>query len=135
MCSEAGIHEKKTNHSLRATGASALFNAGVLIRDVMGHRSSALHLYERPTIEQKQSVSKVLVQGDNEFQKGEREYPCQQWEELGHMLIKCFWFFIFWCRNITISPQNFSVNVRSSSSTSSLKHDDIDIDTLSVELM
>ena len=73
MCSEAGIHEKKTNHSLRATGASALFNAGVsekLIRDVTGHRSSALHLYERPTIEQKQSVSKVLVQGDNEFQKG-----------------------------------------------------------------
>ena len=73
MCSEAGIHEKETNHSLRATGASALFNAGVpekLIRDVTGHRSSALHLYERPTIEQKQSVSKVLVQGDNEFQKG-----------------------------------------------------------------
>ena len=44
MCSEAGIHEK-TNHSLKDTGASALFNAGVpekLIGDVTGHRSNAL---------------------------------------------------------------------------------------------
>ena len=55
-----------TNHSLRATGASALFSAGMpekLIRDVTGHRSSALQLYERPTVEQKQAVSRVLVQG------------------------------------------------------------------------
>ena len=51
MCFEADIHEKKTNHSLRATGASALFNAGVpdkLIRDVTSHWSNALQLYERP---------------------------------------------------------------------------------------
>ena len=55
MCREAGITEKKTNHSLRATGASALFNAGApekLIRDVTGHRSNALQLYERPTLQQ-----------------------------------------------------------------------------------
>ena len=42
MCKEAGIQEKKTNHTLRAIGATALFNAGVpekLIRDVTGHRS------------------------------------------------------------------------------------------------
>ena len=52
ICAEAGI-TRKTNHSLRATGATALFNAGVpekLIRDVTGHRSNALHLYERPTV-------------------------------------------------------------------------------------
>ena len=50
MCKEAGISQKKTNHSLRATGASALFNAGVpekLIRGVTGHRSKALQLHER----------------------------------------------------------------------------------------
>ena len=29
---EAGISQKKTNHSLRATGASALFNAGLSTR-------------------------------------------------------------------------------------------------------
>ena len=46
MCS-AGL-EKKTNHSLRATGTSAMFHAGVpekKIRDVTGHRSNVLHLY------------------------------------------------------------------------------------------
>ena len=66
MCSEAGVSGKKTNHSLRATGASALFNAGVpekMIRDVTGHRSSALLQYERPNLEQKQAVSQILVQG------------------------------------------------------------------------
>ena len=66
MCCEAGITEKKTNHSLRATGATALFNAGVqekLIRDVTGHRSNALQIYERPSLEQRQAVSKILVQG------------------------------------------------------------------------
>ena len=42
----------------RATGASALFNAGVperLIRDVTGHKLNALHLYERPTEQQKKN--------------------------------------------------------------------------------
>ena len=55
MCAAAGI-PKKTNHSLRATGVSAMFNAGVpekLIRDVTGHTSNALHLYERPNLQQK----------------------------------------------------------------------------------
>ena len=69
MCQQAGILEKKTNHSLRASGASALFNAGVpekLIRDVTGHRSNALLLYERQNIEQKQAVSRVLIQGTKE---------------------------------------------------------------------
>ena len=29
MCEDAGITERKTNHSLRATGTTALFSAGV----------------------------------------------------------------------------------------------------------
>ena len=44
MYKETGIQEK-TNHTLRATGATALFNAGVpekLIRDVTGHRSKTI---------------------------------------------------------------------------------------------
>lgn len=67
MCMEAGIEEKKTNHSLRATGATAMFAAQVpekIIKDVTGHKSSkALALYERPTVAQKQAVSKVLAGG------------------------------------------------------------------------
>ena len=78
MCLEAGISEKKTNHSLRATGASALFNASVpekLIRDVTGHRSNALQLYEKPSLKQKQ---KVLVQGANEFSTEKESTPVQE---------------------------------------------------------
>ena len=43
-------------------------NAGVpekIIRDVTGHRSNALHLYERPTVEQKK-VSNILIHGSQE---------------------------------------------------------------------
>ena len=65
MCEEAGIQEKKTNHSLRATGVTSLFTAEVpekLIKGVSGHKSSqALQIYERPTVSQKQAVSRVLT--------------------------------------------------------------------------
>ena len=40
MCFEAGIAGHKTNHSLRVTGASELFQAGVLekiIKERTGH--------------------------------------------------------------------------------------------------
>lgn len=69
MCREARITEKKTSHGLRATRASALFTAGVpekLICDVTGHHLNALHLYERPSLQQQQEVSKVLVQGSSD---------------------------------------------------------------------
>ena len=78
MCSEAGIQEKKTNHSLRATGATALFNAGVpekVIREVTGHRSNALLTYQRPTLEQKQEASSILVQGKRKFDPGKENVP------------------------------------------------------------
>ena len=72
MCREAGIAEKKTNHSLCVTGATALFSAGVperLIQDITGHQSNALHLYERPSLAQKEAVSGIVVQGKNSFAK------------------------------------------------------------------
>ena len=76
MCQEAGI-APKTNHSLRATGATALFNANVLekmIRDVTGHRSNSLQLYEHPTLQQKQAVSSVLVQGKPTMEAGKENH-------------------------------------------------------------
>lgn len=64
---EAGIEKKKSNRSLRATGATAMFAAQVpekMIKDVTGHKSSkALALYERLTLAQKQALSKVLAGG------------------------------------------------------------------------
>ena len=63
MYQEAGIAPK----SKRAT---ALSNANVpekMIKAVTGHRSNALQLYEHTTLQQKQAVSNVLVQGNAAF--------------------------------------------------------------------
>ena len=64
MCQLAGIPGHKTNHSLRATGASQLFQASVpekIIQERTGHRSlEALRQYERTTTEQHEAVSEVL---------------------------------------------------------------------------
>ena len=54
----------KTNHSLRATGASMMFQAGVpekIVQERTGHRSlEALRMYECTTITQHMEVSRVL---------------------------------------------------------------------------
>ena len=64
MCAEAGVQGHKTNHSLRATGASELFAAGVperIIQERTGHRSlKALRTYERTSAKQHQAVSEIL---------------------------------------------------------------------------
>ena len=64
MCSDAEI-AKKTNHSLRATGASTMFTAGVpekIIKNITGHKSSkALEVYERPSTEQLEAVSQLQI--------------------------------------------------------------------------
>ena len=64
MSAEAGI-SIKTNHSLRATGASNLFHANVperIIQKTTGHKSvEALRTYERVSEDQYKSVSKVLM--------------------------------------------------------------------------
>lgn len=71
MCDEAGIEEKKSNHSLRASGATAMFAANVpekMIKEVTGHKSSkALAIYERPTVQQKQAVSNILVTSSKSY--------------------------------------------------------------------
>ena len=67
MCEQAGV-KRKSNHSLRATGATEMFAANVpekLIQSRTGHRSlEALRLYERPSHEQHQAVSKVLTSAE-----------------------------------------------------------------------
>ena len=68
MMSEAGVEGYYTNHSLRATAVSRLFQNDVddkLIKGVTGHRSEALQGYKRETEEQLLKVSKI-VQGQKE---------------------------------------------------------------------
>ena len=64
MYFEAGI-ESKTNHSLRATGATSMFRSNVpekSIQNVTGHRSlEALRKYEKTCDDQHQAVSKIMM--------------------------------------------------------------------------
>ena len=64
MCKQAGISGNKTNHSLRATSATQMYNSGVpekIIQERTGHRSlEALRMYERINQRQHQAVSSVL---------------------------------------------------------------------------
>ena len=73
MCQEAGITGRKTSHSLRATGATTLFNAQVpekMIKDITRHCSSkALSLYESPSLAQKQVVMAGGVSFSEEVHK------------------------------------------------------------------
>ena len=65
MCAHASIEGNKTNHSIRATGASELFHANVpekMIQERTGHRSVvALHTYERTAHSQHQAISYILL--------------------------------------------------------------------------
>ena len=65
MCQQAGVEGNKTNHSLRATGATQLYESGVpekLVQEQTGHRSlEALHVYERTNEDQHRAVSSILL--------------------------------------------------------------------------
>ena len=64
MCSEANIQGAKTNHSLRATAATHMFQSGIpekVIQERTGHRSlEGLRSYERLSEQQHKTASKLL---------------------------------------------------------------------------
>ena len=66
MASAAGLQGNFTNHSLRATGTTALFDASVpeaIIQKRTGHKSiDALRCNERTTMDQEVRVSTLLSQ-------------------------------------------------------------------------
>ena len=77
-CKQAGIPGFKTNHSLRVTSATRLFQSGVdeqLIMSHTGHRSvDGVRSYKRVCEDQKKSVSDVLNSASN----GHSEAYCVQ---------------------------------------------------------
>ena len=100
-----------------------------IIRDVTGHRSNVLHLYERPSLQQRQEVSKVLVQGSSDKENAPKSEnvavrappikPAVSSNVFGSIFSD-----VHNC-NITISPQNFSVNVCNGPT-----HSDVDVNAL-----
>ena len=65
MCLEENIPGHMTNHSLRATGASAMFESGVpekIIQQRTGHHSlEGVRHYEQTTAQQQQVVCNTLA--------------------------------------------------------------------------
>ncbi|ESO99525.1 hypothetical protein LOTGIDRAFT_158614 [Lottia gigantea] len=64
----AGVSEYKTNHSLRVTTATSLFNSGVpeqLIMERTGHRSvEGIRTYKRTSDDMKRGISGILNHAD-----------------------------------------------------------------------
>ena len=64
MCQLAGIPGRHTNHSLRATGATTLYTAGVpekIIQEHTGHRSvECFCMYEHTSDKQQYAVSNIF---------------------------------------------------------------------------
>ena len=68
MLKDANLDGYFTNHSLRRTGTTRLFHAGIdrkLVKEYSAHRSDAVDQYQITSNKQKENISKVLV-GENE---------------------------------------------------------------------
>lgn len=66
ICATAGLGGHRTNHSLRATAASRLYQNNVdeqLICETTGHRSNSVRKYKRTTADMKRNISGVLQTG------------------------------------------------------------------------
>ena len=63
VCKEAGIEGKYTNHSLRATCASRMYQNSVpeqIIKETTGHKSDCVRVYKRTSDNLRETASKVV---------------------------------------------------------------------------
>ena len=76
ICKIAGIEGRFTNHSLRATSASRMYNSYVpeqVIKEVTGHRSDCVRVYKKTSDEIREEASRTIsgevVVGDVEMKQ------------------------------------------------------------------
>ena len=71
ICSDSGLGLRYTNHSLRATAVTRMFNTGVpekVIAEKSGHRSlKALRAYERTSVAQEMSAGRCIQLPGQDF--------------------------------------------------------------------
>ncbi|VDI68006.1 Hypothetical predicted protein [Mytilus galloprovincialis] len=63
LCASIGLTGKRTNHSLRASAATRLYNAGIeeqRVAETTGHRSNAVRVYKRTSADQQSEASNIL---------------------------------------------------------------------------
>ena len=69
LCKEAGIEGKVTNHSLRATCVSRMFDKNIpeqIIKETTGHRSECVHVYKRTSEMLQENASKTVSGSDDQ---------------------------------------------------------------------
>lgn len=87
LCDKAGFEGFYSNHSLRATAATRMYNADVpeqLICEKTGHRSDAVRSYKRTSADQMLEASDI-VQG---VKKRESMPACTPSQEVGCKCLK-----------------------------------------------
>ena len=83
LCARGGLEGFYTNHSLRATSATRMYNANVqeqVIQEVTGHRSLAVRGYKKTSISQKRTASEALYSNGNVRYTKPRVF-CDYYEE------------------------------------------------------
>ena len=74
-----------TNHSLRRTGSTRLFRAGIdrkLVKEVTGHRSDAVDTYQITSDLQRQEMSKIIQNNNVSTGTGVRNEPVTELKEI-----------------------------------------------------
>ena len=83
ICKEAGFEGKFTNHSLRATAASRMYQSDVpeqIIKEITGHRSDCVRLYKRTSDDIKLKASST-ISGENCINLPEKKVEVAQHTE------------------------------------------------------
>ena len=82
LCKNAGLQGKFTNHSLRATSASHMYQNNVpeqVIKEVTGHRSDCVRIYKHTTDEIRENASsKIAGEKPKEITKSNVECEVKQ---------------------------------------------------------
>ena len=111
LCNMAGINGYKTNHSLRVTTATRLFQSGVdeqLIMARTGHRSlDGIRTYKRVSDEQHKQVSAILNNtGESTSNEGTNPIPNKQKLSPTNCDQLPFTLNVSNCQNVTITYSN-----------------------------
>jgi hypothetical protein len=78
ICRKGGLSGFRTNHSLRSTSATRMYDAGIdeqLICEITGHRSNAVRNYKRTNTAQKRKISGIIQQ-DAQPRSRQPAYTC-----------------------------------------------------------
>ena len=79
LSEQSGIDVRYTNHSLRATAITRMFNSGIpekVIAETSGHRSTkSLRFYEHTSVQQQQAVTQAINSSKSIEKTQDTEHP------------------------------------------------------------